>query len=264
MNKTLIALAVTLGLASTASAADLPSKKAAPVYAPPVLTWTGFYAGANAGASWKNGKTVGSLYSYENPSDRYDTIAVFPNYTQGAVGITGGLQVGYNYQIGSMFVVGAETDFQGTSMGSGHNGNVTTALAYLNNTDPGSNTYIGASAANQVNWFGTVRGRAGIAAMPNLMVYGTGGFAYGDVQRVGGLWTGSAIQTGWTAGGGVEYKIAPQWSVKGEYLYTNLSGTNQNSWVNAGWNVNNVNNNTQFNTVRAGVNYSFSAADILH
>lgn len=266
MNKTIIALAATFGLVSVASAADLPARKTAPVYVPPALTWNGFYVGANAGASWKNGATRGGAYVIDTPYsysigsvevNGVNQTGVLPNYTQGALGITGGLQAGYNWQVSPMFMVGAETDFQGTSMGSGHNGNVSTALAYLNATAPYSQTFVGASAANQVNWFGTVRGRVGVVAMPSLLVYGTGGFAYGDVQRVGGLWTSSAVQTGWTAGGGVEYKFTPNWSVKGEYLYTNLSGNNTNSWYNAGVGVDNINNKTTFQTVRAGLNYNF-------
>ena len=89
------------------------------------------------------------------------------------------------------------------------------------------------------------------------MLYGTGGFAYGQVQRTNGLWANNALQTGWTGGGGVEYKLNQNWSVKGEYLYTQLSGNNSNVF-NQGLGVNNVNNKTTFQTVRAGLNYSFN------
>jgi outer membrane immunogenic protein len=130
-------------------------------------------------------------------------------------------------------------------------------------------TYFGNLSSNQgvsVPWFGTVRGRIGLTVMPTLLVYGTGGFAYADVQRNGGLFglnNGSATQTGWTAGGGAEWMFMPNWSAKVEYLYTDVSGggNNNNNWLfqnNLGLGLNSVNNHTRWNTVRAGVNYHFN------
>jgi outer membrane immunogenic protein len=97
--------------------------------------------------------------------------------------------------------------------------------------------------------------------MPTLLLYGTGGFAYGEVQRNGGVWgwnNNTATQTGWTAGGGAEWMFMPNWSAKVEYLYSDISGGNQNNWFNIGAGLNNVNNHTRWNTVRAGVNYHFN------
>jgi outer membrane immunogenic protein len=64
-------------------------------------------------------------------------------------------------------------------------------------------------------------------------LYGTGGYAYGRVNTdySVGLLGGAAplatvnvssTQHGWTAGGGGEYRFAPNWSVKLEYLYLDL------------------------------------------
>ena len=101
-----------------------------------------------------------------------------------------------------------------------------------------------------------------LVVMPTLLLYGTGGFAYADVQNNGGLYgtnQNSATQTGWTAGGGAEWMFMPNWSVKAEYLYTDVSGGNSNYWGgNWGTSINNVNNHTRWNTVRAGVNYHFN------
>ena len=225
----------------SAFAADLPSQKGPPpVYVPPppVLTWTGFYAGLNIGGGWQ---------------DRSSSNVWGNNSNSG--GVVGGGQLGYNYQFSPWLVVGLETDFQGTSIGSGA-GNNAWATAW------------GDSPTARINWFGTVRGRAGISfpGMPALLIYGTGGFAYADVQR--NFWwnQNSAVQTGWTAGGGVEWMFLPNWSAKAEYLYTDVSGNNQNWWWNPGFGLNNVNNHTRFHTVRAGVNYHFnfgSAAPVL-
>ena len=78
---------------------------------------------------------------------------------------------------------------------------------------------VGSANAN-LSWFGTVRGRLGYLITPTLLIYGTGGFAYGQVDA----WGFSSTHTGWTAGGGVEWMFAPHWSAKVEYLYVNLSG----------------------------------------
>jgi outer membrane immunogenic protein len=235
MKTTLSAIALAAALAAgAAQAADLPSRKAPPpayIPPPPVLTWTGFYAGLNIGGGWQ---------------DRSSSNVWGNNGNSG--GVVGGGQLGYNYQFSPWLVVGLETDFQGTSIGGG-GGNNAWALAWG-----------GGVSTARINWFGTVRGRAGITfpGVPTLLVYGTGGFAYADVQR--NFWwnQNSAVQTGWTAGGGVEWMFLPNWSAKAEYLYTDVSGSNQNLWWNPGFGLNNVNNHTRFHTVRAGVNYHFN------
>ena len=160
--------------------------------------------------------------------------------------VLGGGQIGYNLQLSPMFVAGLETDFQGAS-------------------------------SRNLNWFGTVRGRLGITPFsPNLLVYGTGGFAYGEgggggnywnnaallngpnnngLPVVGNGWSGAnSVKTGWTAGGGVEWAFAPRWSAKVEYLHTDLSGNGDNGWWGA-----RVHHNRS-NLVRLGVNYHFNVA----
>jgi outer membrane immunogenic protein len=136
-------------------------------------------------------------------------------------GVVGGGQIGYNYQFSPWLVVGLETDFQGTSIGSGGGGN---------------NWWWGGGNREQISWFGTIRGRLGITSFdPHFLIYGTGGFAYGEVQRNGWLIQNSVVKTGWTAGGGVEWAFMPNWSAKVEYLYTDLSGSNNNgfNWASA-------------------------------
>jgi outer membrane immunogenic protein len=241
MNKAVFAALAVALTAGSAMAADLPSYKAPPPYIPPppVMTWTGFYAGLNLGGGFYASNSSNQGFGWNGGSN--------------SGGVVGGGQVGYNFQVTPMFVVGAETDFQGTSIGSGGgNNNVGWLFGF-----PGG----GGSA--RLNWFGTVRGRVGITLLsPQLLLYGTGGFAYGEVQRNGWWNQNSAVQTGWTAGGGAEYMFFPNWSAKVEYLYTELSGTgNNNNWgwaLNPGWGLNNVNNRTRFHTIRAGVNYHFN------
>ncbi|BDV32702.1 MULTISPECIES: outer membrane protein [Methylocystis] len=235
MKTTLSAIAVAAALAAgAAQAADLPSRKAPPpvfVPPPPVLTWTGFYAGLNIGGGWQDSSSSNVANWGWNSGNG------------GSGGVVGGGQIGYNYQLSPLFVVGLETDFQGTSIGSG-----------------GGNGWWGGADRARINWFGTVRGRVGFnfPGYSQFLVYGTGGFAYGEVQRNSWWNQYSTVQTGWTAGGGVEWQFLPNWSAKAEYLYTDISGSNQNAFFNPGWGLNNVNNHTRFHTVRAGVNYHFN------
>ena len=113
-------------------------------------------------------------------------------------------------------------------------------------------------AGVSLDWFGTVRGRAGGTLASNLLLYGTGGFAYADVSRVGWGANGSVLQTGWAAGGGAEWMFMPNWSAKAEYLYAQVSGGS------AGWSdtllfsLKNSTTQTAWNAVRAGVNYHFN------
>jgi len=254
MKKILLSAVSLAILSGSALAADLPSRKApvAPPPPPPPM-WTGFYAGLNIGGGFDAGNGNKNAYNLFGANGGVTNAM--------SAGVIGGGQIGYNYQIKSLglggmgALIGAEADFQGTSMGS--NGSGTTY------------TYFGNLSSNQgvsVPWFGTVRGRIGLTVMPTLLVYGTGGFAYADVQRNGGLFglnNGSATQTGWTAGGGAEWMFMPNWSAKVEYLYTDVSGggNNNNNWLyqnNLGLGLNSVNNHTRWNTVRAGVNYHFN------
>jgi outer membrane immunogenic protein len=142
----------------------------------------------------------------------------------------GGVQVGYNFQRGN-FVFGAEADFQGAHISD-------------------SNFF----EKSEMNWFGTVRGRLGYA-FDRTLVYGTGGFAFGNVENsvalgLGPFFERSETQTGWAAGGGVEYKVTPAWSAKGEYQYLNLDANSNTGPLGLGNET-----RTQVHTFRIGLNY---------
>ena len=245
-------------VAGGALAADLPSRKAAPVYAPPPPPpplWTGFYAGLNLGGGWSaNSINPNQLTPYASNFD--GSVYLYPGNTQGggnAGGVVGGGQIGYNYQFGNSFLVGAETDIQGTSMRSGGNAN---QILYPDPNNPGGYLFPLSPAGNPgiaLTWFGTVRGRAGFLITPTLLLYGTGGFAYGGVS--GGYSNVSNTRTGWTAGGGVEWLFMPNWSAKAEYLYTDLNSGGQTGYY--GFQTG-YHRHPQFNVVRAGVNYHFN------
>jgi outer membrane immunogenic protein len=225
-------LALAIGMGS-ALAADLPSRKA-PVYAPPPppLTWNGFYAGLNIGGGWSSSSASNNAIIYWDPhfalgSNATPTGATnlffLPTGNQSGTngGVVGGGQVGYNFQFNPSIVIGAEADFQGSSIG---NNDKSAALPLYPSPFVGTNSLVPVVGLNGgghigLDWIGTVRGRAGWLFMPSLLVYGTAGFAYG------GLYAGnySNSRTGWTAGGGLEWMLAPNVSAKLEYLYADLS-----------------------------------------
>jgi outer membrane immunogenic protein len=140
----------------------------------------------------------------------------------------GGVQVGYNFQRGN-FVFGAEADFQG---------------AHISDSN--------AFDKSELNWFGTVRGRLGYS-FNRALIYGTGGFAFGNVENsVAALhpFSNSETQTGWVAGGGVEYKVTPAWSAKAEYQYLDLDANSRVGPLGLG-----NEDRTQIHTFRVGLNY---------
>lgn len=139
-------------------------------------------------------------------------------------GILGGVTGGYNWQNGQ-FVFGGETDLQ------------------ISGAD---DTFAPYKFSNP--WFGTLRGRAGMA-WNNILVYATGGLAYGGLKGESGALSESKTHIGWTIGAGVEFGLAQQWSAKLEYLYADLS--------NRTYSITGVGNGLESNFIRVGVNYRF-------
>jgi outer membrane immunogenic protein len=141
-------------------------------------------------------------------------------------GFVGGIQAGYNWQAGSPWVFGVEGDIQATGA---------------------SDTFAPWKFSNP--WFGTLRGRAGYA-LNNVLFYGTGGLAFGELRgQTFGL-TETHTNIGWTLGVGAEVGLGQGWSAKIEYLYVDLNDSNFTT-------ITGVSNGSQFGLVRAGVNYHF-------
>src|SRR4051812_12723213 len=187
MKKLLLSSVALLGLSAAAFAADLPSRRAAPApyVAVPVFTWTGFYVGVNAGYGFSNNDRNGLGSFNAVPGSLTGTPAALGfagTVTQGGLsrdnsGFVGGGQIGYNYQIGQ-WVIGIEADLQFADLNKSNTGDVVTLIPAVGN--PGIPGFVGARNANfgGIDWFGTVRGRLGYA-IDRLLVYGTGGFAFG-------------------------------------------------------------------------------------
>ncbi|QUS37951.1 porin family protein [Tardiphaga alba] len=203
MKRLLLASAALIGTAVSAQAADMAVK--APYYKAPVVAvynWTGFYIGVNAGVGVGRDRIT---HSFTNDS-LYRT-------PQGGFG---GGQIGWNWQTDSFLgplVYGLEADIQGSGMTDGRTSVV------------GANT-LPTAYSQKLDWFGTVRGRLGLATGP-VLSYVTAGFAYGNVNStitetgVGAV-SSSRTATGWTVGSGVEAALGGNWTGKIEYLYLNL------------------------------------------
>ena len=139
-------------------------------------------------------------------------------------GIAGGGQIGYNWQIGQ-FVFGAEADIQASAA---------------------DDTFASYKFSNP--WFGTVRGRAGYA-INNVLLYGTLGLAYGNLDAQLGSLEENKTLVGWTGGLGMEVGFTPNWSAKVEYLYMDLASRT--------FSITGVDNGLHSSYLRLGVNYHF-------
>ena len=268
-----IAVSLLAATSSWALAADLPSRRAPPVYIPPpipVFTWTGFFVGGNAGAAFDQRRDTSFFFPAGSIAGSTGTAGTLtPGGNSNKVSFAGGGQIGYNYEFGNGIggfgggpgggiVIGAVADAQYLGNNGGNGTNYTFAPVSPLTAGNAFVPVAGLPATNLVatrqneNFFGTVRGRLGFA-FERVMVYGTGGFAY------------NTRATGYTFGGGLEYALTNNISVGAEYLYVNINRGSSYSAVyvpNAGLGAGTLFLNTQggrdtFNVARATLNYKF-------
>jgi outer membrane immunogenic protein len=201
--RTWIAAIAVAATTTAAMAADFPRGQYYTAAAPlRTYSWAGPYLGATAGYEWSS---------------------VTNNATEPS-GIAGGVEAGYNWQVGQ-FVFGGETDI---------------------NLSSADDTFAPWKFSNP--WFGTLRGRGGIA-LNNVLLFATAGLAYGSLRAETGGLTESNTSIGWTAGGGIEVGLTQNWSAKAEWLFFDLSEHN--------YSVTGMSNGLQANLLRFGVNYHF-------
>ena len=239
MKRILIAGALALAAGGQALAADLPQPGPPPPRAPatyvpvpaPVFTWTGIYLGVNGG------------YGFGDSS--WSTPGLVPTGDFSTDGFLIGGTIGGNYQWGQ-FVLGIEAD------GDWQNLNGTTFVT--------GGTGCGAGCETKSDWLATVRGRAGYA-FDRILIYGTGGGAFGNVQAAyAALPFSSSTQTGWTAGAGVEFAFTPNLTGKIEYLYVDLGSQScaaASCGLSGGGGTLPTTVTFTENVVRAGINYKF-------
>jgi outer membrane immunogenic protein len=234
----LLAGALSLGLVTAASAADM-AVKARPVAPLPVFSWTGFYIGGAIGGRWTDNswntscQETGFAATCVVFADRFAT-----NNSQkfNSSAFRGSIYGGYNWQVAT-WVVGLEGDF-----GWADNKKTNAGIPGLE-----SPTVVGAPGLDtstvKQTWDGSFRGRIGFLVTPSVLFYGTGGVAFAHVEasshcgtafpvgwctavNVGRTDTTSSDRVGWTVGGGIEAMLAPNWLLRGEYRYADYGNLN--------------------------------------
>ncbi|MBX9930730.1 MAG: porin family protein [Methylobacterium sp.] len=277
-------------MAGAASAADLPRREAPPpVFVPvPVFTWTGFYLGTHSSYAFSDNQTIRTVGNNNGAGGITNTVLnvqqlrrppTLRSEQDGFGNIGGG--IGYNYQFtpGSGFVVGVETDVTWTDIHKRY--------AYFGPVIPGVNLVPDPSIFRQrLDYLGTVQGRLGYA-FDRFLVYGTGGFAYGNVDYGAFFASGTnvpaytgrynGIETGYVYGGGIEYAIptdsflnrfnfigsflgASAITLKAEYLRYDLGSRNvvvAATGLTAATGSYTSRFSTEGSIIRAGFNYKF-------
>jgi outer membrane immunogenic protein len=224
MKRVLFAAAFAVAAGGQVLAADVPVPGYSPyVPAVPLYSWTGFYAGVNGGGAFGNSNWTDPVFA---PSGNFSVN-----------GFLIGGTLGGNYQVGS-WVFGLEGDAD---------------WANLNGTTFNTSC-VNVGCETSSDFLATIRGRVGYA-WDRLLVYGTAGAAFGDIQAAAGVFPFmSSTQAGWTAGAGLEYAITPILTAKVEYLFVDL-GSASCGPANCGGTNTSVSLNE--NVVRAGLNYRF-------
>jgi outer membrane immunogenic protein len=256
--KKLLALAAVIAMSAplTAFAADLPQPLPPPPRAPafvppPPPLWSGIYIGGNLGAGWNHGNIS-------------DSSGLFTWGANNSTTFVGGGQIGANYQISNV-VLGIEGDFDW----------------FANSNNSGGGTAIGTATglavvqgSNNGRWLTTVTGRAGVVGWDHFLFYGKGGGAWVGSNNLtltnltsggGSVSIGNGnTNTGWTAGAGMEWMFAPNWTARLEYDYVGLSSKSLTVTVptSGGGAVDTFStNNRNIQMVTVGINYLFNFAN---
>lgn len=255
MRKTSFVVLASFLLGGTALAADLPVK--APAYkAPPAaaFTWTGFYVGGNVG--W-------GLYHFTSTNVATVNSTNFPaGYSSSADldGFLGGAQVGYDWQFAPNWLVGVGGDFDWADIkGDENNSGVLNPLVV---------SHIHSS----ITWLATATAHLGYVLDNNWLLYAKGGGAWEHTKTdsnttnpAGVIVTtisGDHARSGWTAGGGAEYRFARNWSALLEYDYVDFGTATQSNTVTMGTTAPVVtgasvqrDNTAHMHVIKLGVNY---------
>jgi len=185
-----------------ANAADMPSTPYGSGY-----SWTGLYIGGHAGGGWDD-RDVGLFNTNSG-----DKIGIGKTK---ASGFLGGGQIGLDYQFAPNWVIGIEADVSAANLKD----------TASNNSASGNISLSSVQHDNTIDLFGTARGRVGYA-LGSALLFGSGGFAWANekvtrTQTLGTVEKASSTGKGWTAGGGLEWGFAQNWSARVEYLHVEL------------------------------------------
>jgi outer membrane immunogenic protein len=290
MKRAALLAALIVSTAVPAMAADIPVKaRPAPVVVD-TWNWNGFYLGLNGGYSWGRSRT--NVDYFTSPGG----VPIVPpagSVTSGTTKLNGGIfggQVGYNWA-GNGWLWGFEADLQWS--GERGTGVFTCAPTTIGIVVTGGACVPGVTATvpagfagttltleQHIQWFGTLRARAGWLVTPSVLLYATGGLAYGSIKSngtlsglngfgapIGTTFSNTTTTAGWTIGGGIEGHLGGNWTGKLEYLYLDLGTvTNQATLLTIpptfGIGVNTSSRITD-HVFRAGINYHFSPGPVV-
>jgi outer membrane immunogenic protein len=207
--------------------------------------WDGWYIGLNAGGGWGNGDVTysgdggGGGDRLLNSSLGGISSLAANTYTTAhdTSGFTGGAQLGFNWTSGS-WLFGVETDIQYSDLSD----------TFQAGSDAAPHA-IFLDAERSLDWFGTLRARFGVMASPSMLLYATGGLAYGGTDQTATLSrsatfaafatggttpltcqsgvpcisdSASSTAAGWALGGGLEFALGSMTTLRGEYLHVDL------------------------------------------
>ena len=242
-----------------------PAAYGTPIEAP--WTWTGFYVGGTIGYGWGKSSTD-TVFS--DPATAGQLFAT--NGSRKLEGAIGGAQGGYNWVAGNM-LAGVEADLnysgQRARMRAACPGEVCNPALVGVASDP--SVLALSDQGQKLEWFATLRGRLGAAVTPGALAYVTGGLAVGEIMTSGTVFgfdgDGNPVNTivsshntkaGWTVGGGIEGRLAGNWTARLEYLYLDLGTVSTVPTPAANATVATAfNSRVTDNIVRAGLNYKF-------
>ena len=242
----------------------------------PWQNWSGFHVGANVGGAWDGAPAADFLGLPISPLADFGVGAIVTRSLGGnGAGAIGGGQIGYDYVWPFGLVTGVEADFQALSFSD----SAWRSAAILTNAPSPTGVAGSVMGTKRVDSLGTVRLRFGYQATPGVLIYATGGYAYGEV---GFSASGAAVtfplgfaaesaanyaggRGGFAAGGGLEYAITPNLIGRFEYLRYDLGTTSRltsflTSDASLQWPgvAQRVEASFSGNVVRAGLNYRFT------
>ncbi len=257
-----------LMLASIATAAFAAAAPA--LAASPDSPWNGWYVGLNAGGNWGHGSqhlsaAPGNGAVVIPPADIAGVASVIDK--SNSAGFTGGIEGGYNYSYQSSgLMLGFETDFEAFNLDQ-HVTKTFQSSVTQPIFPPPPTPMVTVTQAQKTDWLYTLRPRIGWE-MGRWLIYGTGGLAVGNVKQAvsysdnrvpanAAAFSHSETKVGWVAGVGAGYAISPNWSVKAEWLYTDLGTISASATTPNGYAVVGAAGKIQSNIVRVGVDYRF-------
>jgi outer membrane immunogenic protein len=271
MKKLLVAAIVAAAFCGApAFAADMPLK-APPLPAAAVSTWSGFYVGAQLGEKWADTTwTTKSVVDAQLPI----VLDASSQRDYDPAGVRGGIYLGYNHQFVSQWVAGVEVDWADARKTTTTPGIPGCSILCLGAPGP-----VADLSSVRMGWDASARARLGYLLMPDLMVYGTGGIAWQRIESSAtcqfsgpdpvcqgspgapfATASSSTVRTGWTAGAGIESRIAQNWILRGEYRYAGFGTWNVQSNLIDGAAVTNLGYQVKISTQIAtlGIAYKFA------